>query len=372
VAPGAVRIVLTRRGAAEQVQSYTLRAGDSATVRPGQWTPVGGLDLSGLLADAVCSIGGERLAAGAALHPGDYVLHVARPGCVAQNLPVTVVPAAVTPVAAQPWVRVERAARLLADIADWDAASGAERRAAADHADRLDPAMTLRELRSFRSGTASHEVAIFVHTATGLEFALCPGGRFTTGSPATEPGRAADETMSDVSVPPFLIARTELPAHAWRNAANESPRAGAALGLPAAGVSWIEADAWCREQGLALPTASQWEFACRAGTKTAYSFGDDGRALVRYGQARGAGALEVDSGLGRIGGRQPNAFGLHDMHGNVWEWCAAEEDEAVRVARGGSFRNRAQEARSASRCRLPPQSALDTVGFRPVRHLRLE
>lgn len=125
-----------------------------------------------------------------------------------------------------------------------------------------------------------------------------------------------------------------------------------------------------------MPTEAEWEFATRAGTQTLYSFGTDARELGRY-------AWYESNSAGRtnpVGHREPNPWGLHDVHGNVWEWCAdyygaytqrtavdpkGPSAGSVRVVRGGSWRSSADECQSAFRTRGQDLQG-GTVGFRVV------
>jgi len=149
-------------------------------------------------------------------------------------------------------------------------------------------------------------------------------------------------------------------------------------GLPVEQVSWWDlksADGFLARTGLSLPTEAQWEYACRGGTTTAFSWGDECNArtcdscdpAVDYmwwcGNAGGTPHL--------VGEKLPNPFGLHDMHGNVWEWC---EDEWIpgthRNRRGGSYFSIASQCLSARRVGLFPYVRTLDVGFRPAMLLR--
>ena len=130
---------------------------------------------------------------------------------------------------------------------------------------------------------------------------------------------------------------------------------------------------------FALPTEAQWEYACRAETTTKYYFGDDASKLGDYAWFR-KNAHDVNEGYAHpVGKKKPNAFGLYDMHGNVWEWCQDwsgdyQPTSAIdpsgptggkpRVLRGGSWSINASSCRSADRFRCLPGFRDDCNGFR--------
>jgi formylglycine-generating enzyme required for sulfatase activity len=162
---------------------------------------------------------------------------------------------------------------------------------------------------------------------------------------------------------------------------------------PATYVSWNDAVAYCEKlrekegKTYRLPTEAEWEYACRAGTKTARNFGDDEKVLGDYAWYD-KNAWDIDEKYAhQVGQKNPNAFGLFDTHGNVWEWChdyygedyykqSSEKDPtgptsgSSRVLRGGSFDYGARGTRSAYRGSGDRRHyGYHDVGFRLVREL---
>jgi formylglycine-generating enzyme required for sulfatase activity len=136
--------------------------------------------------------------------------------------------------------------------------------------------------------------------------------------------------------------------------------------------------------GYRLPTEAEWEYACRAGTKTRYGFGDAAARLGEYAWY----SASSERRTWPVGQKRPNAWGLYDMHGNVWEWCwdryeagyyrdspdldplGSDADEAVcRVVRGGSWNDLACDVRAASRLKHAPDARFDYLGLRVARGL---
>jgi formylglycine-generating enzyme required for sulfatase activity len=207
---------------------------------------------------------------------------------------------------------------------------------------------------SFSCGSVSHCVQIYRHTLTGLEFVLLPGGGFEMGSPDAEPGHAKTESPCHrVQVGDFLICRTEVTQKAWTRIMNSQPwkkkkyqKEGE--DCSATYVSWSDAVEFCKKAGLRLPSESEWEFACRAGTATAFSFGDSHDQLGSYAWSRANASAVGMKFAHAVGQLKPNAFGLYDMHGNVAEWCRDEFSKSYRDAPDdGSPRERSDSARTA-------------------------
>lgn len=142
---------------------------------------------------------------------------------------------------------------------------------------------------------------------------------------------------------------------------------------PIVGISWYDAKAYCewlsekRKEEFRLPTEVEWEYACRAGTTTKWSFGDDEKELEKYAWYYD----NSDGTIQQVGKNKPNPWGLYDMHGNVWEWCEDwnDEDEKYKVLRGGSWGNGVLWTRSADRRRFDPFNRFNSVGFRLLRTL---
>jgi len=130
---------------------------------------------------------------------------------------------------------------------------------------------------------------------------------------------------------------------------------------PVVGISWEDAVSFCAWAGGRLPTEAEWEYACRAGTSSLWFTGDDPDDVVdvAWFEANSARMLQV------AGQKNPNSFGLYDIHGNVWEWCQDKfDDQEGNTIRGGCYLNPVHLLRSASRMWLRPGQRRPTIGFR--------
>ena len=224
-----------------------------------------------------------------------------------------------------------------------------------------------------------------------MRFVEVPAGEFDLGSPATEAGRAGDEgPVRRVTLPrPFLLGKFEVTQAQWRAVMGDNPSTFRdrdwADACPVERVSFHDVRQLLEKlNGLGvgtfrLPTEVEWEYAARAGSATRFPWGDDPgyRELRAHAWINGA-----SEGRTRpVGGKKPNAWGLHDMLGNVWEWCAdpfapyaAEATAggpsaaagAMRVIRGGSWFNEPEAQRPANRHRHPEESRLTNLGLRLV------
>jgi formylglycine-generating enzyme required for sulfatase activity len=231
----------------------------------------------------------------------------------------------------------------------------------------------------------------------GMRFVLIPAGEFVMGSPDGDKDVADDERAQHrVRITkPFYLGVHEVTQGQYEAVMGSCPWSGQpavkeGADYPATYVSWEDAAAFCEKlsakegRTYRLPTEAEWEYACRAGSTARFFFGDDPWALENhawyYGNAEVAGELYAHA----VGRKKPNGWGLHDLHGNVWEWCSDQWCEDyyktspvddptgpssgdVRVVRGGSWGSSAWFARSARRFRVFPDFRDYFLGFRVSR-----
>jgi formylglycine-generating enzyme required for sulfatase activity len=225
----------------------------------------------------------------------------------------------------------------------------------------------------------------------GYELVRIPGGDFLMGSPDAQEDRYDDEgPQRTVRVPDFYMGRFAVTNEEYGRYLAENPDANEPEywadrqynqpRQPVVGVSWDDARQYARWAGLQLPSEAQWEYGCRAGTKTRYYSGDTEEDLKRAG-------WYVDNSGGKlhpVGEKEHNEFGLYDMHGNVWEWVEDDWHESYdgapdnsrawiddprgsdRVIRGGCWNSPAGYCRSACRGRVGPDGRVIGLGFRLV------
>jgi len=228
------------------------------------------------------------------------------------------------------------------------------------------------------------------------------------GSPLSEPQRRSDEGPVTVTLSRgFWVGKYEVTQGQWTKFMGALPREpdrGLGDDFPVYWVNFPEAEEFCRrltaesrasgtlpkDWEIRLPTEAQWEYACRAGTTTATSFGDRLSAtLANIGTPYpGEGPGNSEGKATRVGSYAANAWGLYDMHGNVWEWCrdwyhrqlpggtdpdrSAEKGEMNRdgtyskVRRSGAWIEQGWACRSAMRLRYEPERRSDHIGFRVV------
>jgi len=221
----------------------------------------------------------------------------------------------------------------------------------------------------------------------GMKFVLIPDGSFMMGSPPHEINRADDENLHIVTISkPFYMQSTQVTQGQWEEVMGNNPSFFRNCGdnCPVENVSWDDAQEFIRKLNQVkgtdkyrLPTVAEWEYACRAGSTTRYYFGDDEAELGEYAWYHN----NSDGKTHPVGQKKPNAWGLYDMHGNVWEWCQdwyGEYSGSVtdpkgpisgeyRVLRGGSWIHGERGMRSAYRLRLRPDGRFSFIGFRLAR-----
>jgi formylglycine-generating enzyme required for sulfatase activity len=246
----------------------------------------------------------------------------------------------------------------------------------------------------------------------GMKFKLIPAGEFMMGR--SEP---LEKTATGVLGPnpswneddlplhkvriagPFYMGVTEVTQEQYEKLVGKNPSYFSKSGqgaeevkgintcnFPVENVSWEDAMEFCRrlsaKEGVTyrLPTEAEWEYACRAGSTTRYCFGEDAEQLSEYAWYKKNGDFKTHP----VGEKKPNAFGLYDMHGNVWEWCSDPKDEddyaestseypigsvrgPLRVGRGGSWYGDAGYCWSSYRFTNHPKYRISNLGFRIAR-----
>jgi len=254
----------------------------------------------------------------------------------------------------------------------------------------------------------AHQAAWAKHLGTqvedtnsiGMKLSLIPAGTFMMGSPEDETARGSDEHQHQVTITkPFYMQTTEVTQGQWNAVMGSEPWKGEdhvdeGPNYAASYLSWDDAVAYCKKlsekegKTYRLPTGAEWEYACRAGTETRWSFGNDEKVLGDYAwyhkNADDIGAKYAHA----VGLKKTNPYGLYDMHGNVWEWCydyyeedyykqSQEKDPtgpasgSFHVLRGGSWYSVTRGTRSARRSRFGAvyRNVSFFIGFRLVREL---
>lgn len=250
-----------------------------------------------------------------------------------------------------------------------------------------------------------------------IELVSMPGGSYRRGSDfyrvifvdtimlrptVTDTTQNAERPMHHVTLSPFLISTTEITQEQYEAVTGTNPSFFKGLpNLPVERVSWYDAADFCNalsdrmgfercyesdytcryeSNGFRLPTEAEWEYAARAGTSLEYSTGNTEQSLALAGWY----VANSENETAQVATKMPNAAGLYDMHGNVYEWCqdffqfyncgsqtdpTGPESGLHRIIRGGSWASRAKECRSAHRFMHVSERGLSTLGFRIVRRL---
>ena len=283
----------------------------------------------------------------------------------------------------------------------------------------LDPNSGLQEFAHLPSGKPAMRDLdtgkLVFDEETGIVLVLIPGGEFMMGRQSADPSKPnfepainaqldkREQPSHSIKLSPYFISKYEMTQGQWlrftgKNPSqlkpeNESLRERFTLLNPVEQVSWTKCNVVLFRLGLTIPTEAQWECACRARTKTRYSTGDDMMSLRGYANLhdtefaqKAAGHSDGHGYPARIGSYKANPFGLHDMHGNVWEWCResfglysleAREGDGLRnvpadrgrTNRGGSARYGVQGARTTARMAVGMNTEDWLQGVRPARPL---
>jgi formylglycine-generating enzyme required for sulfatase activity len=246
--------------------------------------------------------------------------------------------------------------------------------------------------RRLAERAAMAQMDVVFNPPDNYELVRIPAGSFLMGSPKNEKGRYDDEEpQHPVALPAFYLGRYPVtnaqyerflkanlmapkPRY-WADRRFNQPR------QPVVGVSWEDAQAYARWVGLRLPSEAEWEYACRAGTRFRFYTGEKDADLNRAGWY----ADNSEGNPHSVGEKEPNHFGLYDMHGNVWEWVeddyhrtydgapvdgqpwVGDSRAAYRVLRGGGWGFDARRCRSAARGSYAPVNRYITFGFRLAR-----
>ena len=226
------------------------------------------------------------------------------------------------------------------------------------------------------------------------EMVVIPAGNFQMGSKRGifSSVKPSDDELPQhrVSIQPFAIGKFEITQEQWKALMGNNPSRFISALSPVEQVSWDDAQEFTKKlsevtgQQYRLPTEAEWEFAARSGTDTEFSFGDLAKDHEDFAFSKQNSAGKTN----QVGVKKPNAFGLHDMHGNVLEWTQdcwkpsysgaptdgsanfANRENCRKVLRGGSWQTNPEFLRSAQRIKFPPEAKFDDLGLRVVRDLR--
>jgi len=226
-----------------------------------------------------------------------------------------------------------------------------------------------------------------------LEMVEIPGGTFIMGSPENEAGRNSNESPEhQVTVPSFFMGKYQLTQAQYQAIMGSNPSAFKGNNRPVEQVSWNDAVKFCEKlsqktgKNYRLPSEAEWEYACRAGTTTPFYFGEsittDLANYNGYYTYASAPKGQYRKQTTDVGSFPPNAFGLYDMHGNVWEWCqddsinsynnaptdgsALTGRSSTKLLRGGSWNDHPGNCRSAYRYGYYLDGNGSNLGFRVV------
>lgn len=214
-----------------------------------------------------------------------------------------------------------------------------------------------------------------------FKFIPIPAGSFLMGSPEDEENRSSDEAQAEVEITkPFEMMETQVTQLQWQSITNSNPSDYKGIQKPVQNISWNDCQAFCEklnkldlEYHYRLPTEAEWEYACRSEIRGPY--------FCRPQYLEDFAIFDQSEGPENVKSKNPNGWGLYDMHGNVWEWCQdwyakelkggkdpqGPKHGSNRVIRGGSWNYDARYCRSASRINDGPDYVISNVGARFVR-----
>ena len=248
------------------------------------------------------------------------------------------------------------------------------------------------------SDSPTDSIAEWIEPITGMEMVLIESGAFQMGSPSDEVGHESWEALHEVRLSrSFYIGRYEVTQGQWWRVLGENPSRFRDCGddCPVEQVDWFDAQRFIGRlneltgESFRLPTEAEWEYACRAGTDTPFATGenlttDQANYDGRYPYPGFAEGVYRERPM-PVGSFEANAWGLHDFHGNVWEWCQdwmcdypegpvidplGECESELRVIRGGSWYFNADSARCGVRYTHAPGDLGPSLGLRLVREIR--
>lgn len=255
---------------------------------------------------------------------------------------------------------------------------------------------TVQQKQAARQAGLAIEKKIDLGSDVNMVMVFIPAGEFEMGSPLEELKRDDDEAQHRIKLTkPFYMGKFEVTQMQYRVIMTDNPSKFDGDNLPVDNVNWYEAARFIKrlndKTGLKfrLPSEAEWEYACRAGTTTAFNTGttidsDFANYDATAPYADGIIGKELKR-TNKVGSYPANAFGLYDMHGNVWEWCSdvydknyykvtptfdptgpQEQEGGDRVIRGGAWNEKAHKCRSADRNNRSPKANQPIIGFRVV------
>jgi len=247
--------------------------------------------------------------------------------------------------------------------------------------ERTKEGTVVQEVPPLYDGTIGNPIQLKLPGSVIMKLCYCPVGRFKMGSPSSEYGHQDDEEQVSVTIPrAFWLGQTEVTQSQWQALMGSSQSNFKGDDLPADSVSWEEAQEFINKLNsaaklpagwvFALPTEAEWEYACRANPQAVEPYAGEVGGMAWYSDNAGSTTHKVAT-------KKPNAWGLYDMHGNLWEWCFDGYDSSLpggtnpvvragydRVIRGGSWIRPAGVCRSAARLWDKPGVRTYELGFR--------